>query len=92
MKKRPSPNDKRRHVRRDIGQSGAIVLPDGRRIVCNVRDISETGAKIVIGRPSDLPARFVLELADGAVRRLCERSRQQGVNVGVRFPERPLNR
>ena len=53
-------------------------------IVCFVRDLSDTGAKLVFGDLVAIPRTFVLELRDGT-RRDCERVRTVGKEVGVRF-------
>jgi hypothetical protein len=87
MKKPPPRKELRRHVRRDIGTAGSVVLPDGRKIVCEIHDISETGARLLLKEAVELPMQFGLEIGRN-VRRLCHRVRQDGTTAGVRFPQR----
>lgn len=85
-------SEKRRYIRRQIGAAGTIHLPDGRILACEVNDISETGAMLLLEVPVELPSEFVLEIGRSAARRRCHRTRQEGATAGVRFPDRPLNR
>jgi hypothetical protein len=91
MNKRPG-TEKRRHLRRSIGVVGTVHLPDGKSVACEVSDISETGAMLLLEVPVEHPSEFMLEIGHNAARRRCHRMRQEGATAGVRFPDRPLNR
>jgi PilZ domain-containing protein len=55
--------DKRKAVRRPIPVPAMIYGDDGKPIVgCTVRDISATGAQVLLARPTTLPTDFVLAL------------------------------
>jgi hypothetical protein len=54
---------------------------------CEIVDISETGARLVIESECDLPERFVLLLSrSGEARRMCKVAWRDGLTVGVEFP------
>lgn len=89
MKKDFSGKDKRRHLRRSVGVAGIAVLPDGKRIPCEVSDISQMGALLLLEVPAVLPEEFTLEIAGSVVvRRRCHTTRQEGATAGVSFPDR----
>jgi hypothetical protein len=49
-------------------------------------DISQSGAKIITARPSDVPDRFELMFTQGdAKRRLCDVVWRRGKTIGVQF-------
>jgi PilZ domain len=53
---------------------------------CTVADVSETGARLELESPGDLPKEFWLLLSrDGKVRRRCEVVWQTGDQVGARY-------
>jgi hypothetical protein len=53
---------------------------------CMVADVSETGARLELDSPGDLPKEFWLLLSrDGKVRRRCEVVWQSGDQVGARY-------
>jgi hypothetical protein len=87
MKKPTLRKEQRRHVRRSIGTMGSVLLPDGRKIPCEVHDISETGARLRLEEAIELPMQFGLEIGRNVLR-LCHRVRQRGATAGVRFPQR----
>ena len=93
MSRNPAGKDQRRHIRRVVGIRGTVILPDGQSLPCEISDISETGAMLRLSMQLDLPIEFLLEISGiNAVRRRCQRTRQDGMTAGVRFPDRPLNR
>jgi hypothetical protein len=51
---------------------------------CFVRDLSDTGAKLVVGDLAAIPRTFTLTFNDGTSYE-CERVRAMGKEVGVRF-------
>lgn len=53
---------------------------------CTVADVSETGARIELESPDQLPKEFWLLLSrDGKVRRRCQVVWQAGEQVGARY-------
>ena len=91
MARKKGGKDTRRFVRRDIRMSAAILTPDGQRFPCELGDVSETGALVLLETPHPLPHEFMLEISGNeAVRRRCHLTRQEGAAAGVRFPDRPL--
>jgi hypothetical protein len=53
---------------------------------CVVNDISETGARLAIDAPQDLPERFALLLSkNGMPTRLCRAVWRTADQIGVRF-------
>jgi hypothetical protein len=55
---------------------------------CSIADISQTGARIVLGHDEELPQRFVLLLSgNGDARRICRLIWQDGLSVGVEFTD-----
>jgi PilZ domain-containing protein len=79
--------DKRKAIRRRIPVPAMIYSHDGRPIVgCTVRDISATGAQVLLARPMALPAEFVLALSNNTqVRRNCILVWQNAISVGASF-------
>jgi len=66
-------------------KSAKIVFNKEQSVIdCFVRDLSDTGAKLVFGDLVAIPRTFLLELRDGT-RHACERVRTVGKEVGVRF-------
>jgi hypothetical protein len=89
MAKEFSGKDQRKHVRRSVGVAGKIVLPDGKHIPCEVSDISQMGALLLLEIPVPLPDEFNLEISGSVtVRRRCHKTRQEGATAGVSFPDR----
>ncbi|WP_374650433.1 PilZ domain-containing protein [Dongia sp.] len=77
--------DKRRHPRRKILRGAKAVFNNGASLYdCQVRDWSESGARLVFPGLTPLPHLFTLRLSDGS-EYPCEVVRADGVVVGVRF-------
>ncbi|MEJ0075183.1 MAG: PilZ domain-containing protein [Alphaproteobacteria bacterium] len=83
-------SNRRKSVRRAIGYGAAIVAPDGAWTrKCRVVDISESGAKLALEEPGELPKAFVLMLSErGGPKRRCHVVWETGEQLGVEF-ERP---
>ncbi len=78
----------RRKPRRQFNYR-ARILTSGKAspVSCEIADISESGARIVLANEQDLPDRFVLLLtAGGEARRICRVIWRDGLRVGVEFP------
>lgn len=80
--------EKRQSSRREIRISALILTPQGQRYPCEIGDVSETGALILLETPHKLPNQFMLEIGGNAVRRRCNLTRQEGATAGVRFLDR----
>jgi hypothetical protein len=78
---------RKREARRSVRQSGWITLEGGFATrICEVVDLSGTGAKIVIDDPTTLSNRIRLALSrDGRASRACEVVWVRGKSVGLRF-------
>jgi PilZ domain len=78
--------DQRRVAKRmRVLKSAKLVLDDMRAIDCAVRDISTTGAKVLIGSSNNLPDKFRLFMvADGTIRDV-EIAWKRHDMVGVNF-------
>jgi hypothetical protein len=84
----PSDREKRRAVRHKVRLDGVVRLRDGQMCACEVRDISQTGARLRLAVMEELPGEFLLEIPGNAkVMRRCHRVRQEGTTVGVRFSD-----
>lgn len=80
--------NRRKSVRRAIGYGATIVAPDASWThKCRVIDISQSGAKLALDQPAELPQDFVLMLSErsGPMRR-CHLVWKTGGQVGVEFP------
>jgi hypothetical protein len=76
----------KREVRRARSLSAWIVQAGHDDRECQVMDISQSGAKIITARPSDVPDRFELMFTQGdAKRRLCDVVWRRGKTIGVQF-------
>lgn len=79
--------EKRSATRRDIHWRALVVNLDGSVLgPCVVRNVSETGAKIVHREKIDGPDEFFLLLAaEGKVKRHCRVAWRSEKEMGVRF-------
>lgn len=73
------------HQRRRLFKAGKVVFNNRTCVInCVVRDLSQSGAKLVFPSPQSLPARFQLEINDlGSYD--FELVRSKGIEYGVRF-------
>ena len=79
-------SDKRRKPRKPLRYSAWLHVGPGLPRACLVADISDTGARLDVDGPEDLPDRFVLMLSDsGAARRFCRLVWRSAKQVGVQF-------
>ena len=77
--------DKRNRRRRRVLFGARISFRDlGTSSECRVRDVSDTGACLVIPSPVGIPDTFDLVLADGAVR-WCKVEWRKADRIGVSF-------
>jgi len=66
-------------------KGGRIVVNDGfSTFDCTVRNLSDTGAKLVISSSLAIPQRFELAMQDGR-RFTCEVAWRSETEIGVRF-------
>jgi len=79
--------EQRKWRRKPIGAGGFLYAFDGQQIgPCQVRDVSEGGAMLVLSCAEELPRQFVLALSrNGQVRRHCQIVWQSMNHAGVRF-------
>lgn len=78
----------RRKKRQSCRYSAAILTgnKNGALIACNISDISENGAKLIIEASRPLPPNFILLLTrNGRARRYCRLVWQDKTNAGVEF-------
>ncbi len=79
-------NDKRKSRRKPIGYCAWIHLDAPKRRDCVLVDISESGARLDVDAPNEVPDRFVLLLSkNGYPRRLCRTVWRTSNQVGVKF-------
>lgn len=78
---------KKREARKSLSQPGWITLDGGFAArQCVVKDMSTTGAKIIIEDPNTLPAKLRLAFSrDARTGRACEVVWRRGKSVGVKF-------
>jgi Mg2+/Co2+ transporter CorC len=77
-----------RKTRRRTVQHPAIVLDSNGSLscLCTVKDVSATGAKLVLLEQNEIPDEFTLLLSKyGNVRRRCKISWRSATEIGVRF-------
>jgi PilZ domain len=79
--------DQRKSRRRQFRHAALLsIANDVPPIRCVLWDISDGGARLTAGiRTRELPDRFTLIMAAGAVRRPCETVWRNGQFVGVKF-------
>jgi len=81
------PAEQRKWRRKQIGTDAFLYTCDVQQIGrCEVKDVSEGGAMLVLSAADELPQEFVLSLSRNAqVRRHCQLVWQAMKQVGVRF-------
>lgn len=82
--------EKRQDIRRPTAIRATIGVPGGGpELPCEVLDISDHGARLILAEPADLADDFILFLSQqGRVRRQCRVAWRNGQEVGVSFPGR----
>jgi hypothetical protein len=85
-------DDKRKAARRRVHKEGKIVYADGMRVIdCTIRDMSETGARLLVGNTLGLPDTFKLfEKSSGMLYPSAIVWRQSNA-VGVHFQGPPTS-
>jgi hypothetical protein len=80
--------DLRKKPRRQFHYRAKILTSaKGKPRNCQIADISESGARIILEQDEDLPLRFLLLLnSRGDTRRICRLVWRKGLTVGVQFP------
>ena len=76
---------KRRGRRANMNETGTIKLGIFKRMVCNIRDVSPGGARIMLDDGAALPEELVLRLPRSKRPRACIRRWQSGNEYGVEF-------
>ena len=86
--------EKRIQKRKQVEQRCWIALETIQSLAeCFLRDVSHTGAKIILQTESKLPKTFDLYLTpNGNVGRNCELIWQDGLEIGVKFVGRAVPR
>jgi hypothetical protein len=81
--------NKRSDQRQRVLKSGRIVLDDLNGFDCILRDVSTTGAKLIVKKPDDVPDTFRLLIsADSSIRPVKVMWRKPD-SVGVHFTGEP---
>lgn len=85
-------NDKRKSPRRPIRYTAWVVSGPTESRGCTLSDISETGARIDIEDPAQVPDRFLLWLsANGSARRVCRVVWREKRQLGIIFEPRHVD-
>lgn len=77
--------NKRSDQRQKVLKSARIVLDDLQGIDCTLRDVSATGAKLLVKKPNDLPDLFRLLFASDSTIRPVKVMWRKPDSVGVHF-------
>ena len=78
--------EERRTARRTrVLLRAAIHLPDGARIACSIRDLTEGGARLQLGQPAPVPDRFAVVVAADGRRFDCAVRHRAGTGLNVQF-------
>jgi hypothetical protein len=77
----------RKSARKDLQHPAWVDVGDGSALRnCWVSDVSQTGARLAIENPNDIPDEFTLLLTGGGtVRRRCRVMRRADKEIGVQF-------
>jgi hypothetical protein len=79
-------NEHRKNARKHIEYPANILLEDGTTRACFLFDASETGARLVVKDPVDVPDKFTLTFGhEGAARRQCQVAWREGSQIGLHF-------
>jgi len=86
-------SDQRRSRRRTVYMKASISHSTfSEDLVCNVREISQDGARLELPRARDLPLAFFLRLDGETALRLCTTAWRSDNQVGVEFSQQILER
>lgn len=75
----------RRGRRNPIEGTAKISLGLFRSHICDIKDLSASGARLRVAADKKLPARFALKLAGFKRKRYCETRWREGDMIGVEF-------
>lgn len=91
MPEQHHPDDNKRGARRArVLKQGKILLPNNMTpIDCTVRDLSETGAKLILADPAAIPGEFRLVFAADRMMRDVVVMWRRAEALGVRFTSEP---
>ena len=76
--------EKRKSQRRSLRREIYIQVP----IKCTLSDVSVTGARLLVGNPSDVPTTFIIEIKP-SLYRWCREVWRDDNEIGVEFISRP---
>ncbi len=89
-------NESRLFPRRRTLRAAKLLLSSSTLIDCQVRDISDTGARLEFPGPTQFPREFRLQLTNDRTEAPAELAWQLGLQAGVRFKsqrrQQPANR
>lgn len=85
-------DEKRKTTRRRVLKEGKIIFADGMRVIdCTIRDLSDTGARLLIANTVGVPETFHLfEKSSGMVYPASVAWRQSSA-IGVKFDGAPTS-
>ena len=79
--------ERRFESRERVSKPGTIYLPSGGAIACSLRNVSRSGAKLILSEARSVPDRFQLSVSDEPGVRWCAVVRRNGGEIGVRFTD-----
>ena len=78
--------DLRKHPRKPFHWPAKIIAANDAPLSCTVTDVSQSGARLKVDKPDELPEKFFLVLTTtGKTRRLCRVIWRAKKDVGVKF-------
>ncbi|WP_246476274.1 methyl-accepting chemotaxis protein [Roseibium litorale] len=77
--------DRRKHPRKRVHEEVEVHLPGGKVATCFLRDISETGARLVVPEGVQLPDQFKVDMGTAHGMKSCRVVRRSKDNIGVEF-------
>jgi hypothetical protein len=85
------PGEKRRSHRRPLKYPARIDVGDGSPLRdCVLSDVSESGARVIVNKPEDVPEQFILLVGTlGAAPRQCRVVWRDGTELGLEFRKAP---
>ncbi len=81
-------SEKRKNPRKTLRYNARLSFPGSKARGCMGADISETGARLDIDAPYDLPENLLLLTSDGKARRKCRVVWRSAHQIGVQFEKR----
>lgn len=80
----------RRAKRKSLSYPARIDIGDGAPRDCMLSDVSETGARVMLTQPAEVPDRITLLLGvQGAATRYCQVMWREGDELGLLFKKNP---